>query len=399
MIKKVARLVIYICSFLLFTPIQALDVCFVTIHPASAEHFARFTEELDRAHISWQILAADSSETLLKQKKIPHRKISIWTNKKAIKDLSSEEMRSIAKLTAKECKKAKLIITDISEPFVVRFHHELALSSSAKRYVYYDNPEPYVLGEYSKRFESLLKTRPDGVLFASKTLPSETLFGEDRRVLDCHQLHKVGLGFYDLEDVLTIQALVKKKQELREKLFYQLGIKDEKQKILTYLGGANSAYFDKAFPFFLKALEDSARDPFFENILLLLQQHPRAKQEGLDLYALLSQGLPFQVFSSPLPLFEVIACSDLMYYYQTSIVSKLILSKRPLLQVSHEPSEDVGVRLHLVDVVSSSKELPIASSKAVSKSFDEASLNSLKEGIGYDEHWQESLLNFIKTFL
>lgn len=399
MIKSFIGLIASIFFFLFSTSIQAVDVCFVTIHPASAEHFAIFTQELDKEKISWQILAADNAEVFLKQKKISHRKISIWTNKKVIKDLSHEERGLIARLTAKECKKAKLVITDISEPFIVRFHYELALISSAKRYIYYDNPDPYVPGEYSKCFESLLKTRPDGAIFANKALCTEPLFGEDRRVLDCHRLNKIGLGFYPLEDVIAIESLAEKKDKLRKKLFDELGIKDEKQKILTYLGGANTVYFDKAFPFFLKALEDNAGDPFFENVLLVLQQHPRAKQEGIDLYALLSKGLPFQVFTSPVPLFEIVACSDLMYYYQTSIVPKLILAGRPLLQVAQEPFEDIGVKLHLVDVVTSSKDLSIASSKAISNIFDKDSINLIKEGIGYDQNWNQSLVLFIKNLI
>jgi hypothetical protein len=396
MIRKfLSVFIVPLFSFL--TSLQALDVCFVTIHPISAEHFARFTEELEKAKISWQILAADSSETFLKQKKIPHRKISVWTNKKMMKELSHEDMRAIAKLAAKECKKAKLVITDVSEPFVVYLHQQLAVISSAKRYVYYDNSESYVPGEYSKCFEQLLRANPHGVLFANKLLVDQTLFGEEKHPLGSSDIHKVGLGFYPLEDVMVIESLIKQKEVLREKLFSKLGIKDEKQKVLAYLGGANSVYFDQAFPFFLKALEENRTDPFFENILLLLQQHPRAKQEGTDLYLLFSQGLPFQVFASPLSTFEVIACSDLMYYYQTSLVPKLLLARRPLVQVAEEVSEDVGVKLHLVDVVTSPKELPVFSSRALSKSLEDTALSSLKEAVGYDKQWKDTLLNFIKN--
>lgn len=399
MVKSFFKLMATLFCLLISGVIYAVDVCFVTIHPAPAEHFATFIQELDKEKISWQILAADSAEVFLKEKKISHRKISIWANKKTIKNLSSEEIISIAKLTAKECKKAKIVITDISEPFIVRFHHELSLISTAKRYVYYENPDPYVPGEYSKCFESLLKTRPNGVLFANKKLCTETIFGEDHHILDCHHLHKVGVGFYPLEDAVVIKVLAEKKEELREKLFDQLGIKDEKQKILTYLGGANSVYFEKAFPFFLKTLEESARDPFFDNTLLLLHQHPRAKKEGLDLHALLSKGLPFQIFTSPLSLFEIAACSDLMYYYQTSMVAKLILAKRPILQVAHEPFQDAGVKLGLIDVVTSSKDLPIASLKAMEADINQLSLDSLKEAIGCDENWNQSFLVFIKNLL
>jgi hypothetical protein len=378
---------------------QSIDVCLITIHPNSAHHFAQFAQELDKAQISWQILAAGHAEAILRQKKIAHKKISIWLNKKELTNLSTEEQVSIAKLTAKECKKAKMIIADISEPFIVYVQHELNRISSAKRYLYYDNPEPYVPGEYSRCFHALLNTRPDGVIFANYHLAYDTLFGEHHEPLECSHLDKIGLGFYPLEDAQKLKALKKNKELLRNKLFEELGIRDEKQKILLYLGGANSSYFEEAFPFFLTALEESARDPFFENILFLLQQHPRAKEESLDLYTLFAKALPFQVFQSPFSALEAIACSDLTYYYQTSMIPPIILGGCPLLQVSAIPFEDLGVRLNLVDSVHEITTLPMMSVRAIAKAHTEVSLKIVEEGVGYQEDWPKNLVLFVRKHI
>ncbi len=379
---------------------EAVDVCFITLHPSSVEHFIKLTEALDREKISWQIMAANGSEHRLKERKIPHYKMSVWTNKKSMKELSWKERTAIAKLTAKTCKKAKLIITDISESFIADVHHELALVSSAKRYVYYDNPEAYVPGEYSKVFEEVVKTRPYGVIFSNKHLSEETLYGNGKEPLQMDRLDKLGLGLILMEDTERVIALSNNKKALRQKLFEKLGIEDEKQKLLVYLGGCNSMYFCHAFPFFLRSIEDNLTYPFFDNVLLLLQQHPRAKQEGaIDLYELLARGFPFQVFLSPIPTLEMMSCADLIYYYQSSLVPKLVLAKRPLVQVASEPLEDMSTRLHLVDSVMHAQDFIPYSLKAISTNYEEQSLKLLQENLGYDENWSKTFSAFMKSVL
>lgn len=140
--------------------------------------------------------------------------------------------------------------------------------------------------------------------------------------------------------------------------------------------------------------------PFFDNVLLLLQQHPRAKQEGaIDLYELLARGFPFQVFLSPIPTLEMMSCADLIYYYQSSLTPKLVLAKRPLVQVASEPLEDVSTRLHLVDSVMHPQDFVPYSLKAISINYEEQSLKLLQENLGYDENWSKTFSAFIKSTL
>jgi hypothetical protein len=377
---------------------EAVDVCFISLHPSSVEHFIKLSQVLDQEKISWNIMAADSSEQRLKERKIPHHKISVWTSKKNMKELSWKEKTAIAKLTAKTCKKAKVIITDISESFIAQVHHELSRVSSAKRYVYYDNPEAYVPGAYSKVFEEIIKTRPYGVIFSNKNLSEETLYGNAQEPLLIDRLDKLGLGLILTEEMKEVVDLQENKADRRQQLFEKLGIEDEKQKLLVYLGGCTTQYFYQAFPFFLCSIEDNLTSPFFDNVLLLLQQHPRAKQEGsMDLYELLSRGFPFQVFLSPIPTLEMMSCADLIYYYQSSLAPKLVLAKKKLVQVSAEAFEDMSSRLHLVDRVIHTKDFIPYSLKAMSTSHEEHCLRLLQENLGYDENWSKTFSSFIKN--
>lgn len=127
--------------FLLLVSLQSLifckniDICFVTTHKEGAEFFSKFIGLFEEKKISWRIYAAEYAEDFLKNKKIAHHKLGFWT-KKPLETLSKQETLSIAKILAKECKKAKIVITDVSEPFVDCLNSELSLISKAKHYIY-----------------------------------------------------------------------------------------------------------------------------------------------------------------------------------------------------------------------------------------------------------------------
>jgi len=387
--------VIFLCFML---SLGAEDVCFITLHSNASLHFAKLAQVLTREKISWQVMAGEASEAALKEAKVAHHKISVWTNKKSMKELSPKEREAIAKLVVKTCKKAKVVVTDISEGLMVDIHKELASISSARRFVYYDNPEGYVPGEYSLYFEEVLRTEPQGVVFANKHLKEEDVYGGHKQKMSLDSFQKVGLGLMLMDDAEKMLSLSHTKQLIRQDLFEKLGIKDEKQKLLVYLGGCNTLYFYQAFPFFLRSIEENIGHSFFENALLLLQQHPRAKQEGsIDLYELLARGFPFQVFLSPIPTLEMLSCADLVYYYQSSLIPKIALAKKPLVQVTPEPLEDMTTRLRLVDSVLDPKDFVPYSLKALSTTYEQQSLKRLQEALGYDEKWETHFIDFVRS--
>jgi len=377
----------------------AFDVCFISLHPGPARHFAALTKVLDESKVSWQILAGDEAETIFKSYQIPHRRLNVWAGKNGLKGLSVDQQGSIAKLIAKECKKDKMIITDISESIIAQIHHELSRVSLAKRYVYYDNPEAYVTKEYSKALELVLDTKLDGIVFASYQLPFQNLLKDRSTALDVREIEKVGLGIFPAVEEAKTLDVRDHQGKMRDKLFQKLGIVDEKQKILLYLGGASTSYFEEGFPFFLHALEESVSEPFFENVLLLLQQHPRAKEESLDLYELLAKAFPFQVFSSPLPIFDAIASSDVTYYYKTSMAPYFVLAGYPVVQVSPTALDDLGVRLGMIPSVRSPAQLSTASLKALSEAPSSSSLRDFAEKLGYHAKWPDHFMKFVREHL
>lgn len=174
--------------FCFFFPSFSSEVCFLTTNKESAEDFVKLTRILDEKKVTWKIFAAGEAEKLLRREGVFYYKLSVWMPKKQMELLSYEDIISVAKLAAKACKKSKIVITEISDPFISRFHFELGLVSLAQRWVYYQQKELVSLGNYTDSLDQILKTRPEGVIFSHKDLKDETLFGKGHKFLEYAQI-------------------------------------------------------------------------------------------------------------------------------------------------------------------------------------------------------------------
>lgn len=160
------------------------EVCFITTNQESAQDFMKLTHILDEKKVSWKIFAAGNAEKFLRKEGVFYYKLSVWMPKKEIELLSYDEIISLAKLTAKACKKSKIVITEISDPFIARLHFELGLVSSAQRWVYYQQKDLLSVDQYTQSLDQILKTRPEGVIFSHQDLKEETLFGKGHKFLE-----------------------------------------------------------------------------------------------------------------------------------------------------------------------------------------------------------------------
>lgn len=179
----------------------------------------------------------------------------------------------------KKCAGATIILTDLGHKFDIAlnevFKQELP---DIKRYVYYDNPEAYVPGGYSETAAKVM-SHASKVIFSNQNLAKEPIFDAPKHEYCLPQEKRIGLGYYPVEHAAKLRLDREEKQStLRKKVFEDLGIEDEAQKILVYFGGNNKEYFEKAFPAFLQFLNEAS----LNNMLILLQQYPSAKDENCD---------------------------------------------------------------------------------------------------------------------
>lgn len=178
------------CIFFLWVTawVYCSEVCFITTNQDSAEDFIKLTKILDEKKMPWKIYATGEAEKVLRKSGVLHYKLGVWMPKKSMDLLSYDEIVSVAKLTAKACKKSKIVITEISDQFISRFHFELGLISSAQRWVYYQEKEIGSLDHYTESLDHILKTRPEGVIFSHKDLKDETLFGKGHKFVEYAQI-------------------------------------------------------------------------------------------------------------------------------------------------------------------------------------------------------------------
>ncbi|MFN0065503.1 MAG: hypothetical protein ACKVOH_04620 [Chlamydiales bacterium] len=232
-----------------------------------------------------------------------------------------------------------VVITEAGDPCFFSIHQELD-KAEVRHYVYYDNPDPYVEGGYSEAVKQVLKAPVDGVIYANKHLAG--LF----------PYPSIPLGFYP--DIPSEQYAVRKTQI----------------KKILYLGGANSVFYEEAFPLFLEIAQQ------LEGVEIYFRRHPRDKREW-------ELGC---VREEPLPFSEV----DLVCYHQTSMIYGLVMAGIPVIQVALTPFCD---RLVEAGVVSS-----VDSVEGFLKGLEElqrVECEKVLEAIGYDPMWATNLYSFL----
>ncbi len=84
---------------------------------------------------------------------------------------------------------------------LIKIHEALSQHAvNVVRWAYYDNPETYVPGGYSAVAADVMSVA-DGVLFANSNLAHTKIYREPGQEIDLTNKHKVGVGYYPLEQV------------------------------------------------------------------------------------------------------------------------------------------------------------------------------------------------------
>jgi len=356
-------------------------VCFVTAHPNPANHFVEYVQVCEERGIPCKVIAGQNVSD----------KFSHVASKVVVIDLSSEEL--LARLET-ELSSHSLIITDIANERWVALHQKLNDKyPSIKRAVYYDNPERHVPGGYSELAAKVID-KAQIILFANSSLVEKGIEG-----VELSKKSLIGLGYYPKSDANKILELRKNMSAIRSSFLKRHGIDETSQKILVYTGGANDAYYNKAFPHFIHLLTElvETNESLLENTVLILQQHPRAKTEG-NLDAKLVKEfrskykLNFIVSDMTTP--ESLALADGVFYYQTSMAAQFVFAEIPsVIQVGHETYPDILVRAGFPSVTDAKQFVDVLSSEGSS-----ADIKLLEKELGIDSNWKENLNKFVSEF-
>lgn len=369
--------------------ISTAAICFIACHGGPADHFSTFAEDLMSKGYTVEIYATGPA-----LKKFQDRKIEHLTSF-ALENRSEQEL---ARELAEKCRGANVIITDVGHIFNLPLQNALKEQTpESLRIAYYDNPEPYVPGGYSTVAAKVMQAA-QVVLFANANLAKETLYEAPSKEVQLASRKKIGLGFYPLQQAEKIAHRRKEeKNQVRAQLFSKYGLEDRGQKILVYSGGNNEEYFSKAFPAFLQFLKAASEEGDLSNYVILLQQHPGAKEKNEDgksmerwAASLNKEAKAPQFFLSSLSSDDVQVCADAMLYYQTSMGPQFVLEGIPTIQVGHEIYHDLLVKQGLCATATNAKEFGDALADLKEAQETKSSKEKILEGLGVED-WSERL--------
>ena len=233
----------------------------------------------------------------------------------------------------------KCVLVDVSCKLALEILRD-AKTKGINGLVLYDNRESFVPGEYNqavrKVFESNLAS---GWVFSSAALKCSFQYELDGEIVSVDPA-KYGsvaeIGYVNLSRIEIIRELRKSKEELKSEFLTNQGFPIDST-LITYLGAANTPYFEEALPNFLGKLE-AAIEHSEKKVVLLLQQHPRAKiqYKNTDWELILSRFKENpNVFIVALgdELEPHLAMCDFSVYFQTSVAGEAAAAGVPVLQI------------------------------------------------------------------
>ncbi|MBM3184408.1 MAG: hypothetical protein FJZ64_03790, partial [Chlamydiae bacterium] len=291
-------------------------VYLITCHAGPSTHFAAFANDLREKGYQVEILASGPGFKSLS----PLGATDFNPSHFDLGDLGIQE--KIAITVAGSLKPDGVLITDVGHPLMGKIQETVARNlPNVKRLAYYDNPEPFVPG-YSETAEKVMKVA-EKVLFLNAKLVKDP-------TLSLPQEKRIAIGYYPLEFSQKLKtARIEKQTEIRKEFFEKLGMKDEGQKILVYFGGNNDIYFSRAFPAFLKIVQEAKFKS--EKYLILFQQHPGAKEKNIDGNLMQNTSLVLSPFTTE----KAQILADVALYYQTSMGPQFAIAQIPAIQIGH----------------------------------------------------------------
>jgi hypothetical protein len=298
----------------------------------------------------------------------------------------SERATTIAKLNSK----MKAVLVDGGHEFSYKVL--LAFKEHAPhvtRILYYDNPDAYVPGGWSKWMAKSISVAQK-VLFANASLTAATIyetkapFDAEDKTISLDHVTKEATGYYAI-DVAEKVALRRIAEYKRTDGVIQIG----------YAGGNNEECFTKAFPAMLQIFSKAMKNKDLSNVKIFIHQHPGAVKENRD-GKMVEQWKEINKENAPEITFITTAAekedgqvsADVMLYFQTSMAPQFVLAGIPTAQIGHVVFEDCIVSSGCVEIVTNQNQFLNLLQKIERSEFKAPSKDRIKEAVGYREDYK-----------
>ena len=244
-----------------------------------------------------------------------------------------------------------------------------------------------------------------GVLFANGNLSKTPIYQAPTEEIPLAPEKRMGIGYYPVSQAEKIaKRRTVDQSQIRAELFAKYSLIDQGQKVLVYAGGNNDEYFSKALPAFLRFIEEASQSQDLSNFVVLLQQHPGAKEKNLDVNLIkqwmgqhVQGGIP-QILISEMSSDEAQVVADAMLYYQTSMGPQFVLAGIPTMQVGHNTYEDILVKNRLCASVTDSAGFVNALTHLQERVGIDSGHKAIYQGLEITPHWAKQLEDSINHF-
>lgn len=365
--------------------------CFIAGHGGPANYFATFSEKLKEKGHSVDIYAlGKAANTTFISRKTP---VKEFFDADA---LSSKELEKVAEKIARCYHR---VIIDVANRKNIEFIGKLKQQNPEILITAFcDNPNAYVPGGYSTVAAKVL-LMADKALFVNANHEKDAIYEEFDKEIPLPFEKRIGLGCYPVKKAEELSKQREQKQAaIRAQVFAKYGLEDKDQKVLVYFGGNNDEYFESAFPAFLGFLSEGIKQTDLSNTVIMLQQHPRAKdKEGKDSdHQQLNSWMekhgtnPFapKIILSEETSNDMQVLADGVLYHQTSMGPVLALAGIDMIQIGDKkPYKDGMVDSRICPSVTSSSGLVEAMQTIESKPLSEEKKEAIYKSLGKREDW------------
>lgn len=384
------------------------EVYFVTFHPGGAEHLLAYAHHLKSQEMDLGIVAADSAYAKMVAGSMEATNMLAGRSVKELKKLPASELEEVYEEVFKIVQSAKIIFFDLGHSFsgpIIKLLKER--TPGVKIVGCYDNPEPFVPGEYSENVGKVAK-EVHYMVFANENFCLQPIYEKEGQICE-YTAEKRATGFYPMSKIteLVNKRLPDTRESAKNEFLKKYEVEHEIETLAVLVGGANSVYFESAFPNFLQMMSKASSEMNLSKITIIFQQHPRAVEDNRDGEMLLkwvnesaTPRCPHIIFSKEPTSGLALQIADVVFYHQTSESPTYPLVEIPCIQVGKRFND-----LVVSNGAGFSAETPsefllaLTEIKRQSATLNKQNRDRIIKALGYRENWRERLSGIIKELL
>lgn len=215
--------------------------------------------------------------------------------------------------------------------------------SSIEKIVYYDNLNSHIPGGYSNRAAEAINFAD--TVWLNARLAKTGLYEREDKSISLEGKSVEALDYFNFSISNSIREDRRDRLELRTQFLKEHGIENTECKIIPYLGGNNTTYFEESLPTLINIIEEYPS--ILDTNVIVLFQHPGAKAENKDAQAIeavkkkLNPPQSKNLLVTKWDSNRGLRVADHVFFSQTSMLSHILLANVPVTEINKKQNRDI----------------------------------------------------------